>query len=363
MFAGVGERTREGNDLYHELMDSGVFAKDADGNPTPEGSNFSLSPDERAAGSSRTRRSFGPSHAEYFRDEEGHDVLLFIDNIFRFTQAGSEVSALLGRIPSRRGLSAHAGDRDGSAPGADFLDQQGLDHLDSGHLRSRRRFDRSGSSNFVCPPRRHDLLSRAISEKGIYPAVDPSTLDPSRMLTAAVVGEEHYNVARACRRFCNGTGFCRISSPSWAWTSCRKRISDRCPGAQDPALPLPAVPRRRSLHRHARQFVQVEDTVRSFKAVFDGEYDHLPEAAFYMVGTSTRPSTRPKSWRARHKQLVDELRLEDCVNDVCPWSGKPVSADSLTLYRGKVVGFCNPGCRDKFVSATRALDAAIEGKK
>ena len=198
MFAGVGERTREGNDLYHEFLDAGVIAKDKDGNPTPEGSKVALvfgQMNEPPGARARVALS-GLTQAEYFRDVEGQDVLFFIDNIFRFTQAGSEVSALLGRIPSAVGYQPTLA-------------------TDMGRCRSgsprptRARSPRS--RRFTFPPTiltdpapatsfahldATTTLSRAISELGIYPAVDP--LDStSRVLTPAVVGQEHYEVARA----------------------------------------------------------------------------------------------------------------------------------------------------------------------
>ena len=158
VFAGVGERTREGNDLYHEFLDAGVIAKDADGNPTPEGSKVALvfgQMNEPPGARARVALS-GLTQAEYFRDQEGQDVLFFVDNIFRFTQAGSEVSALLGRIPSAVGYQPTLVDRHGRAAGADHLDQQGLDHLGAGDLRAGRRLDRPGAGDLVRPPRRDD---------------------------------------------------------------------------------------------------------------------------------------------------------------------------------------------------------------
>jgi hypothetical protein len=198
VFAGVGERTREGNDLYHEFLEAGVIAKDADGNPTPQGSKVALvfgqmnePPGARArvASPASPRRNISAT-------SKGQDVLFFVDNIFRFTQAGSEVSALLGRIPFGRGLPADPVDRHGRAAGADHLDQQGLDHLGAGDLRARRRSYRSGAGHLLRPPRRdHRAVARHL-ELGIYPAVDP--LDStSRVLTARTVGQEHYDTARA----------------------------------------------------------------------------------------------------------------------------------------------------------------------
>ena len=289
VFAGVGERTREGNDLYHEFLEAGVIAKDADGNAISEGSKVALvygqmNEPPRCA---RARVALsGLTNAEYFRDVEGQDVLFFVDNIFRFTQAGSEVSALLGRIPSGGGLSADAGDRHGRAAGAHHLDQQGFDHQ-----RCRRS---------TCPPTTltdpapatsfahldaTTTLSRAISELGIYPAVDP--LDStSRVLEPRTVGDEHYAVARS------------VQEVLQKYKSLQDIIAilgmDEL--SEDDKL---TVSRARKIQRFLSQpffvaeiftgtpgvFVAVEDTIKGFKAIVAGEYDHLPEAAFYMVGT------------------------------------------------------------------------------
>src|SRR5215208_3121845 len=249
VFAGVGERTREGNDLYHEFLDAGVIAKDADGNPTPEGSKVALvfgQMNEPPGARARVALS-GLTIAEYFRDVEGQDVLFFVDNIFRFTQAGSEVSALLGRIPSAVGYQPTLATDMGTL-------QERITSTNKGSITSVQAIyvpaddltDPAPATSFAHLDAT-TTLSRAISELGIYPAVDP--LDSvSRVLTAAVVGQEHYEVARAVQE-----------------------TLQRYKSLQD----ITGIP---------GMFVAVEDTVRSFKAVVNGEYDHLPEAAFYMVG-------------------------------------------------------------------------------
>ena len=190
VFAGVGERSREGNDLIHEMTESGVIAKTA----------FVFGQMNEPPGARQRVGLTGLTMAEYFRDEEHRDVLLFIDNIFRFTQAGSEVSALLGRMPSAVGYQPNLADRDGRAPGADHLDQRRLDHLAAGGLRARptttptrRRRRRSPTST------RRSGSSASIAELGIYPAVDPLT-STSRVLDPLVVGQEHYDVARETQR-------------------------------------------------------------------------------------------------------------------------------------------------------------------
>ncbi|MDO9367388.1 MAG: F0F1 ATP synthase subunit beta, partial [Sphingopyxis sp.] len=197
VFAGVGERTREGNDLYHEFLDAGVIAKDANGNPTPEGSKVALvfgQMNEPPGARARVALS-GLTIAEYFRDVEGQDVLFFVDNIFRFTQAGSEVSALLGRIPSAVGYQPTLSTDMGAL-------QERITSTNKGSITSVHAIyvpaddltDPAPATSFAHLDAT-TTLNRAISELGIYPAVDP--LDStSRVLTAAIVGQEHYETAR-----------------------------------------------------------------------------------------------------------------------------------------------------------------------
>jgi F-type H+/Na+-transporting ATPase subunit beta len=286
VFAGVGERTREGNDLYHEFLDAGVIAKDAAGNPTPEGSKVALvfgQMNEPPGARARVALS-GLTIAEYFRDVEGQDVLFFVDNIFRFTQAGSEVSALLGRIPSAVGYQPTLATDMGQL-------QERITSTNKGSITSVQAIyvpaddltDPAPAASFAHLDAT-TVLNRAISELGIYPAVDP--LDStSRVLSVAVVGEEHYTTAR------------RVQETLQKYKSLQDIIAilgmDEL-SEEDKLI----VSRARKIQRFLSQpfhvaevftnipgkFVQIEDTVKSFKAVVDGEYDHLPEAAFYMVG-------------------------------------------------------------------------------
>jgi F-type H+-transporting ATPase subunit beta len=286
VFAGVGERTREGNDLYHEFLDAGVIAKDKDGNPTPDGSKVALvfgQMNEPPGARARVALS-GLTMAEYFRDEEGQDVLFFVDNIFRFTQAGSEVSALLGRIPSAVGYQPTLATDMGAL-------QERITSTTKGSITSVQAIyvpaddltDPAPATSFAHLDAT-TTLNRAISELGIYPAVDP--LDStSRVLTPAVVGQEHYDVAR------------RVQETLQKYKSLQDIIAILGMDELSEEDKL-TVARARKIQRFLSQpfhvaevftnipgkFVQVEDTVRSFKAVVDGEYDHLPEAAFYMVG-------------------------------------------------------------------------------
>ena len=286
VFAGVGERTREGNDLYHEFLDAGVIAKDADGNPTPEGSKVALvfgQMNEPPGARARVALS-GLTIAEYFRDVEGQDVLFFVDNIFRFTQAGSEVSALLGRIPSAVGYQPTLSTDMGAL-------QERITSTNKGSITSVQAIyvpaddltDPAPATSFAHLDATTNL-NRAISELGIYPAVDP--LDStSRVLTPAIVGQEHYDTAR------------RVQETLQRYKSLQDIIAilgmDEL-SEEDKST----VSRARKIQRFLSQpffvaqvftgiegkFVQVEDTVKSFKAVVDGKYDHLPESAFYMVG-------------------------------------------------------------------------------
>ena len=286
VFAGVGERTREGNDLYHEFLDAGVIAKDADGNPTPEGSKVALvfgQMNEPPGARARVALS-GLTIAEYFRDVEGQDVLFFVDNIFRFTQAGSEVSALLGRIPSAVGYQPTLATDMGQL-------QERITSTNKGSITSVQAIyvpaddltDPAPAASFAHLDAT-TVLNRAISELGIYPAVDP--LDStSRVLTAAVVGEEHYATAR------------RVQETLQKYKSLQDIIAILGMDELSEEDKI-TVARARKLQRFLSQpfhvaevftnipgkFVAVEDTVKSFKAVVDGEYDHLPEGAFYMVG-------------------------------------------------------------------------------
>ena len=284
VFAGVGERTREGNDLYHEMIESGVNKDPKKG--STEGSKCALvygQMNEPPGARARVGLT-GLTVAEYFRDQ-GQDVLFFVDNIFRFTQAGSEVSALLGRIPSAVGyqptLATDMGalqerittTTKGSITSVQAIFVPADDYTDPAPATSFAHLDAQTS------------LSRAVFEKAIFPAVDPLE-STSRLLDPRVVGEEHYTVARQVQA-----------------------ILQRYKALQDIIAILGmdelseedkiTVARARKIERFLSQpffaatvftnipgiSVKLEDTIRSFKGLVAGEYDHLPEAAFYMVGT------------------------------------------------------------------------------
>ena len=286
VFAGVGERTREGNDLYHEFLDAGVIAKDADGRATSEGSKVALvfgQMNEPPGARARVALS-GLTMAEYFRDVEGQDVLFFVDNIFRFTQAGSEVSALLGRIPSAVGYQPTLATDMGQL-------QERITSTTKGSITSVQAIyvpaddltDPAPAASFAHLDAT-TTLNRAISELGIYPAVDP--LDStSRVLEPRIVGDEHYATARRVQETLQKykslqdiiaiLGMDELSEEDKTTVFRARKIQRFLSQPFHVAEVFTGIPGK---------FVQLEDTVKSFKAVVDGEYDHLPEAAFYMVG-------------------------------------------------------------------------------
>jgi F-type H+-transporting ATPase subunit beta len=275
VFCGVGERTREGNDLYHEMKESGVLPKAAlvYGQMTePPGA--------------RTRVALtGLSAAEYFRDEEGQDVLFFVDNIFRFTQAGSEVSALLGRIPSAVGYQPTLGtDLGGLQERITSTTKGSITAVQCVYVPADDLTDPAPATTFA-----HldgtVVLSRQLVELGIYPAVDP--LDStSRILDPNVLGEEHYEVSRGVQ----------VTLQKYKELQDIIAILGMDELSEEDQI---TVTRARKMQRFLSQpftvaevftgmagkYVKVEDTVRGFKEILDGKHDELPENAFYMVGT------------------------------------------------------------------------------
>jgi F-type H+-transporting ATPase subunit beta len=281
VFAGVGERTREGNDLYHEMIESGVI--DLEGDKSKAALVYGQM-NEPPGARARVGLS-GLTLAEYFRDEEGQDVLLFIDNIFRFTQAGSEVSALLGRIPSAVGYQPTLATDMGTLQERITSTKKGsITSVQAIYVPADDLTDPAPATSFAHLDAT-TVLSRQIAELGIYPAVDP--LDStSRILDPRVVGEEHYAVAR------------RVQQVLQQYKSLQDIIAilgmDEL-SEEDKQT----VTRARKIQRFLSQpffvaeiftgkpgvLVSLEDTIRGFKGIVEGEFDHLPEAAFYMVGT------------------------------------------------------------------------------
>ncbi|MEQ8372644.1 MAG: F0F1 ATP synthase subunit beta [Roseibium aggregatum] len=281
VFAGVGERTREGNDLYWEMIESGVN-KEGGG----EGSKAALvygQMNEPPGARARVALT-GLTVAEHFRDQ-GQDVLFFVDNIFRFTQAGSEVSALLGRIPSAVGYQLTlATDMGGMQERITTTNKGSITSVQAVYVPADDLTDPAPASTFAHLDAT-TVLNRSIAEKGIYPAVDP--LDStSRMLDARIIGEEHYETARAVQ----------VTLQRYKALQDIIAILGMDELSEEDKL---TVARARKIERFLSQpffvaevftgspgkLVALEDTIKGFKGLVEGEYDHLPEAAFYMVGS------------------------------------------------------------------------------
>src|SRR3954454_17564940 len=286
VFAGVGERTREGNDLYHEMIESGVNKDPKEHGGSTEGSKCALvSGQMNEPPGARARVGLtGLTVAEYFRDQ-GQDVLFFVDNIFRFTQAGSEMSALLGRIPSAVGYQPTLATDMGALQERITTTTKGsITSVQAIYVPADDLTDPAPATSFAHLDST-TTLNRAISEKGIYPAVDP--LDStSRMLSANIVGEEHYNTAnrvqeilqryKALQDIIAILGMDELSEEDKLTVARARKIERFLSQPMSVAEVFTGLP---------GVFVKLEDTIRSFKGVVNGEYDHLPEQAFYMVGT------------------------------------------------------------------------------
>jgi F-type H+/Na+-transporting ATPase subunit beta len=287
VFAGVGERTREGNDLWLEMKESGVLAKTA----------LVFGQMNEPPGARLRVALTGLTMAEYFREEEGRDVLLFIDNIFRFTQAGSEVSALLGRMPSAVGYQPNLATEMGAL-------QERITSTDKGSITSVQAIyvpaddltDPAPAAAFAHLDAT-TVLSRQISELGIYPAVDP--LDStSRILEPGILGQEHYDVARRCKEILqhykdlqdiiNILGMDELSDEDKTVVRRARRIQRFF------SQPFFVA---EQFTGHKGKYVKLEDTIRGFKEIIDGKHDDLPEAAFLYVGTIEEAVEKAKAMK------------------------------------------------------------------
>ncbi|MEQ8443657.1 MAG: F0F1 ATP synthase subunit beta [Alphaproteobacteria bacterium] len=293
VFAGVGERTREGNDLYHEMIESGVINLEGDSKVALVYGQMNEPPGAR----SRVALT-GLTQAEYFRDEEGQDVLFFVDNIFRFTQAGSEVSALLGRIPSAVGYQPTLGTDMGAMQERITSTKKGsITSVQAVYVPADDLTDPAPATTFAHLDAT-TVLSRQIAELGIYPAVDP--LDStSRILDASTVGEQHYKVAR------------RVQETLQQYKGLQEIIAILGMDELSEEDKL-VVARARKIQRFLSQpfhvaevftgspgkFVELEDTIKGFEQIVDGQHDDLPEAAFYMVGSIDEAIEKAKKMAA-----------------------------------------------------------------
>ncbi len=281
VFAGVGERTREGNDLYHEMIESGVI--DLEGDNSKVALVYGQMNEPPGA---RLRVGLsGLTMAEYFRDVENQDVLLFVDNIFRFTQAGAEVSALLGRIPSAVGYQPTLSTDMGAMQERITTTNKGsITSVQAVYVPADDLTDPAPATTFAHLDAT-TVLNRSIAEKGIYPAVDP--LDStSRILDPRIIGDDHYEVARGVQQ----------TLQSYKNLQDIIAILGMDELSEEDKM---TVARARKLERFLSQpfhvaevftgfpgvFVSLEETIKGFKGILNGDYDHLPEAAFYMVGT------------------------------------------------------------------------------
>ena len=304
VFAGVGERSREGNDLWHEMKESGVIDKTV----------LVFGQMNEPPGVRLRVGLTGLTMAEYFRDVEGRDVLLFIDNIFRFTLAGAEVSALLGRMPSAVGYQPTLATEMGELQERITSTQEGLDHLRPGHLRAGRRLHRPGGGHDLRPPRRHRLARPRDRRDGLYPAVDPLS-STSRILDPPIVGAGA--LRRRARRAAGaaalqgpaghhrhpghrgafrGRQADSSRAPARSSASCRSRCSSPRPSPAGPA-----------------SYVPIKETVRGFKEILEGKHDEIAEQHFYMAGTIDEvverhqkarlemPTTQPRN---RHRRAA-----------------------------------------------------------
>ncbi|HHM23606.1 MAG TPA: F0F1 ATP synthase subunit beta [Bacteroidetes bacterium] len=289
VFAGVGERTREGNDLWLEMKESGVIDKTA----------MVFGQMNEPPGARMRVGLTGLTLTEYFRDEEGKDVLLFIDNIFRFTQAGSEVSALLGRMPSAVGYQPTLATEMGALQERITSTKRGsITSVQAIYVPADDLTDPAPATTFAHLDAT-TVLSRQIAELGIYPAVDP--LDStSRILDPRIVGEEHYQVARQVQEILQTykdlqdiiaiLGMEELSEEDKIIVNRARRIQR--------FLSQPFFVAEQFTGREGR-YVHLEDTIRSFKAIVEGEYDDLPEQAFYMVGTIEEAVERAKEMKSK----------------------------------------------------------------
>ncbi len=298
VFAGVGERTREGNDLYHEMIESGVIKLGEDGSTA--GSKVALvygQMNEPPGARARVGLT-GLTLAEYFRDDEGQDVLFFVDNIFRFTQAGSEVSALLGRIPSAVGYQPTLATDMGAMQERITSTKKGsITSVQAIYVPADDLTDPAPATSFAHLDAT-TVLSRQIAELGIYPAVDP--LDStSRVLDPKIVGQDHYDTAREVQRILQSykalqdiiaiLGMDELSEEDKLVVARARKIQRFLSQPFDVAQVFTGFPGVQ---------VPLEETIKAFKGICAGEYDHLPEGAFYMVGTIDQAVEKAKKMAA-----------------------------------------------------------------
>jgi ATP synthase F1 beta subunit len=329
VFAGVGERTREGNDLYHEMIEAGVIKLDGPGSKAALVYGQMNEPPGARARVALT----GLAVAEYFRDAEKQDVLLFVDNIFRFTQAGSEVSALLGRIPSAVGYQPTLGTDLGALQERITTTTQGsITSVQAIYVPADDLTDPAPATTFAHLDAT-TVLSRGIAELGIYPAVDP--LDStSRMLDPYIVGEEHYTVAREVQRVLQNykslqdiiaiLGMDELSEADKLTVQRARRIQKFLSQPFQVAEVFTG---------YQGRLVAVKDTIKAFKEILRGDHDDLPEQAFYMVGDIEEVKSKARTMAGQEVKADKDKDKKAADND---WKKEEVSMAGLEKF-SKVV--------------------------
>ncbi len=340
VFAGVGERTREGNDLYHEMITAGVIKLDGKGSKAALVYGQMNEPPGARARVALT----GLAVAEYFRDAEGQDVLLFVDNIFRFTQAGSEVSALLGRIPSAVGYQPTLGTDLGALQERITTTTKGsITSVQAIYVPADDLTDPAPATTFAHLDAT-TVLSRGIAELGIYPAVDP--LDSSsRMLDPFIVGEEHYNVAREVQRVLQNykslqdiiaiLGMDELSEADRLVVQRARRIQKFLSQPFQVAEVFTG---------YEGRLVPIKDTIQAFKEILAGEHDDLPEQAFYMVGDIKEVQSKARTM-AGTEVKQDETKKKG-ANDA-NFKEEDVSEESLKAFATTVYSMFEEQCAEE----------------
>ena len=339
VFAGVGERTREGNDLYHEMITAGVIKLDGKGSKAALVYGQMNEPPGARARVALT----GLAVAEYFRDAEGQDVLLFVDNIFRFTQAGSEVSALLGRIPSAVGYQPTLGTDLGALQERITTTTKGsITSVQAIYVPADDLTDPAPATTFAHLDAT-TVLSRGIAELGIYPAVDP--LDSSsRMLDPFIVGDEHYNVAREVQRVLQNykslqdiiaiLGMDELSEADRLVVQRARRIQKFLSQPFQVAEVFTG---------YEGRLVPIKDTIQAFKEILAGEHDDLPEQAFYMVGDIKEVQSKARTMAGTEVKQDDTKKKTTDTN----FKEEDVSEESLKAFATTVYAMFEEQCAEE----------------
>jgi len=342
VFAGVGERTREGNDLYHEMIVAGVIKLDANGGTVGSKAALVYGQMNEPPGARARVALTGLAVAEYFRDAEGQDVLLFVDNIFRFTQAGSEVSALLGRIPSAVGYQPTLGTDLGALQERITTTTKGsITSVQAIYVPADDLTDPAPATTFAHLDAT-TVLSRGVAELGIYPAVDP--LDSSsRMLDPYIVGEEHYSVAREVQRILQNykalqdiiaiLGMDELSEADRLVVQRARRIQKFLSQPFQVAEVFTG---------YEGRLVQIKDTISGFKKILAGEVDEYPEMAFYMVGDIEEVHSKARTLAGTEIKQEEKKKGADLS-----FKKEDVSEESLKAFASTVYAMFEEQCAEE----------------